>query len=80
MRPYPILTLGWATLLVGGLAIQRHFQERDAWPASADLGHPSQTSTPAADRLTLAGAALGGLAVLLLPPAGAAWLWNRLRS
>jgi hypothetical protein len=41
MRPYPILTLGWATLLVGGLAIQRHFQERDAWPASADLGHPA---------------------------------------
>ena len=79
MRPYLILTLGWATLLVGGLAIQRHFQERDAWPASGDL-EISQTSTPAADRLVLAGAALGGLAVLLLPPAGAAWLWNRGRS
>ncbi len=79
MRSYLILTLGWATLLVGGLAIQRHLQERDAWPALADL-HASQMSTPTADRLALTGVALGGLAVLLLPPAGAAWLWNRRHS
>lgn len=79
MRSYLILTLGWGTLLAGALAIQRHLQERDAWPASGDL-YVSQMSTPTADRLALTGVALGGLAVLLLPPAGAAWLWNRRHS
>lgn len=79
MRSYLILTLGWGTLLVGGLAIHRHLQERDAWPAIANL-QASQMSTPIADRLALTGVALGGLAVLLLPPAAAAWLWNRRQS